>query len=129
MGELDIATKGDYNMMIGVAEYNLGNLKSGPYPGHASFPGISLYGSNGKVYRNGAHQTWGSAFSYGDRIGVLVEICDDLTYATITFFNDGEKIESSLDLKDYMSVDGGIVFTVTLEDEGDELRIIQDPIV
>jgi len=125
--EYDIVTQGNRYIMIGVAEAD--GFRSGPFPGASSVPGISYYGANGKIYRNGGNQDFGSSFSYGDRFGVLVEIADDQIYATITFYRNGEKIANSLDLKDYMSIDEGIVFTVNLYSAHDEVRIIQDPSV
>ena len=85
--------------MIGVTEYNGGNIKSGPYPGYTDVPGISYYGANGKLHRHDSHQSYGPAFQYGDRFGVLVEICEDLAFATITCYIDGVKVGNAMDLK------------------------------
>merc|ERR550525_519680 len=108
--------------MIGVAEYE--NFKSGPYPGHPKVKGISLYGANGHLYRNGGNQGFVNAFHYGDRIGLLVDISGDKRSATLTYVIDGAKVQSqgALNLRSYMNIEDGIVFTVGLHDVGDEVR-------
>eukprot|EP01084_Bolivina_argentea_P030560 56607_1 len=125
--EYDIMTHGNRYQMIGVTEADL--FKSGPYPGHANVKGISLYGNNGHIYRNGGAEGWCSSFHHGDRVGVLVEITDDKKSAKITFYLNRKKVKHALDLKQYMNIDNGVLFTVNMHDAGEEVQIIQNPML
>ena len=125
--EFDIVTKNQFYFMIGVTEYNRGNIRTGQYPGHRDYPGISYHGVNGQVYGNGGGQAFGPALNHGDKVGVFVDICEDATCAAVTFFVNGEKIDTALDLSDYMNIDGGVVFVVSLYETGDEIQIVQHP--
>ena len=125
--EFDINTHGNRYQMIGVTEAN--NFKSGPYAGHANTKGISLYGANGHIYRNGGNEGWSASFHHGDRVGVLVDISEDKRDAKITWYINGKKIKHALDLRQYMNIDNGVVFTVNMHDINEEVQIVQYPVM
>ena len=125
--EYDIVTHGNRRQMIGVAEAK--KFRSGPYPGNARVKGISLYGENGHIYRNGGSEGWSGSLHHGDRGGVLVDISEDKRDAKIAWFLNGNRVKRTLNLKDYMNVNDGIVFTVTMHDNAEEIQIVLDPAI
>ena len=123
--EFHITTHDNRYQMIGVTEPD--RFISGPYPGHANIKGISLYGANGHLYRNGGSEGWSPSFHYGDRVGVLVDISEDKRDAKISWYINGKKIKQAKDLRQYMNIDNGVLFTVTMHDANEEVQIIQYP--
>ena len=129
--EFDINADGTATHMIGVTEGN--NFKSGSYPGHPNTKGISLYGANGHIYRNGGHQAWStSPFTNGDRVGILVDIWYDQENkmtAKISWYINGKKIGNTLDLTQYMNMDNGVIFVVNMYTMNEEVQIVQNPVM
>eukprot|EP01083_Nonionella_stella_P312811 1120302_1 len=118
-------THGNRYFMIGVTE--AGHFKSGTYPGHPNTKGISLYGNNGHLYRNGGKEGWSPSFHHGDRVGVLVDINEDKKDAKIIWYINGKKIKHALDLAQYMNIDNGVLFTVNMQHANEQVQIIQYP--
>eukprot|EP00483_Globobulimina_turgida_P003620 UN03626 len=113
--------------MIGVTESK--PFKHGPYPGHARVSGCSLYGANGHLYRSGGNEAWSAAWTYGDRIGVLVKLNKDDNTATVAFHQNGQRVKNVLNLATYMNVGNGVLFIANLYSANDQVQIVENPIV
>eukprot|EP01084_Bolivina_argentea_P150330 262540_1 len=122
--EFQLMSQGNRYIMFGVTEAE--GYMYAPYPGHAKCKGCSVYGANGNLYRAGSIEGWAPALGWSDRIGILVDISNDLSTATIAWYVNGKLVKQAKNLKDYMDVSKGVIFVANLYAHNDQVVIMQN---
>ncbi len=124
--EINIATQFDRYIMFGVTEAD--PFRIARYPGNSDVSGCSYYCYNGQLYRSNGNEAWGASSGYGDRVGALVKLNKESNMATIAFYKNGQLLKKEINLKNYMNVDKGVVFVVSLHNVDYQVQLVQNPI-
>ena len=126
--EFNVLSHGSRYIMIGITEARP-SVKLAPYPGHGSVSGFSLYGANGHLYRLSGNEGWSGAWTYGDIIGMHIELDKDGNKANLTYYQNRKIVKNKLNINQYMNIDNGIAIIVNMYSNGDMVSIVQNPLL
>eukprot|EP01084_Bolivina_argentea_P266277 451589_1 len=115
------------NFFLGVTEAD--SFKVGEYPGYNTVAGCGYHFNDGSLYRSGSYESWGSAVYHYERLGVMVKLNKESNMATIGFYKNGKLINKEMNLKNYMNVDKGVVFAVSIYSATDHIQLVQNPVI
>ena len=124
--EINIVTSINNYIMLGVSEAE--TFRVAKYPGSTNYPGCCYYCNNGYLYRSASTESWGVSSSCGDKIGALVKLNQESNMATIAFYKNGKLLNKETNLKNYMNVDKGVVFVVSLYSANEYVQLVQHAI-
>jgi len=118
--EFRINSSSSNNIMIGIASKIPISSEKAFYPGQGNFAGIgfSYYGHDGKLYQNNTAVGFGSSYTAGDRIGILI----DAQKKEVKYYKNRITEGKPLQLLNFEDT----YVVITLYSAGDQVQIISD---